>query len=168
MNNYPTEMNKYTKKSRHEALRDILAGGAVGDQAELRTALRKRGFPATQATISRDVRELGVVKTPAGPGRSVYRIPAPGAPGRPSLDAARKRLALLFRDFVVGVEGPSHLIVVTTPPGNASGVASLIDGFQHPGVLGTVAGDDTILIVADGEARRAEFQRELRALLQGA
>jgi len=161
-------MKKYTKKRRHQALRDILASGRIGDQAELRAALRKRGFPATQATISRDIRELGVIKAPAGPGRSVYRAPAAGPAAPPSLEAARKRLALLFRDFVTGVDGASHLIVVKTTPGNASGVASLIDGFQRPGILGTVAGDDTILIVADGEARRAEFQRELRALLQGA
>lgn len=168
MYKYAIEMNKYTKKARHQAVRDILDGGRIGDQAQLRAALRKRGFPATQATISRDIRELGVVKAPAGPGRSVYQSPAAAPAAPPSLAAARKRLALLFRDFVLSVDGASHLIVVKTTPGNASGVASLIDGFRQPGVLGTVAGDDTILIVADTEARRADFQRELRALLQGA
>jgi transcriptional regulator of arginine metabolism len=167
MNKYAIEMHKYTKKSRQLALRDVLSSRRIGDQAELRTALRKRGFPATQATISRDIRELGVVKAQVGPGRFSYQPPAPGAAAPPSLEAARKRLALLFRDFVTGVDGASHLIVVKTTPGNASGVASLIDGFRRPGILGTVAGDDTILIVADTELRRTEFERELRALLQG-
>ncbi len=168
MYKYTTEMNKNTKKNRHAAIRDLLATRRLGDQAELQKALRKRGFPATQATVSRDIREMGVVKVQVGPGQFAYQAPAAEAGTPPSLEAARKRLALLFRDFVIGVSGTSHLVLVKTTPGNAGGVASLIDGFRRPGILGTVAGDDTILIVIDTEPRRVEVERELRALLQGA
>jgi transcriptional regulator of arginine metabolism len=161
-------MNKNTKHNRQAALRELLSSRRIGDQRELQAALRKRGFPATQATVSRDIREMGIVKIQVGPGHFAYQTPAAEAAAPPSLEAARKRLALLFRDFVVGINGTSHLVLVKTTPGNAGGVASLIDGLRRPGILGTVAGDDTILIVVDTEVRRTEVERDLRALLQGA
>ncbi|MCX6560047.1 MAG: arginine repressor, partial [Candidatus Aminicenantes bacterium] len=121
-------MHKNTKHNRQAALRELLSSRRIGDQKELQAALRKRGFPATQATVSRDIREMGIIKIQVGPGHFAYQTPAAESVAQPSLEAARKRLALLFRDFVVGINGTSHLVLVKTTPGNAGGVASLIDG----------------------------------------
>ena len=166
MHNDALEMNKYTIAERRTALREVLSGEPIGDQDRLRAALRKRGFRTTQATISRDLREMGVVKTPVGPGAFAYRLPSASLEASPA--AVANRLRSLFREFVVDVKGASNLIVIKTRPGDANAVASLIDASAKPGVLGTVAGDDTILVVVNNEKRRAEAEREFRALLQGA
>ncbi len=160
MYKYATEMNKNTKRSRQQALRAILAGARIGDQVELRAALKKRGVRTTQATISRDFREMGVVKVPVGPGTYAYR--AEVAEAAPS---GGRRLEGLFRSVVTDVKGTSHIIVVKTIPGNANGVAVQIDALKKPVILGTVAGDDTILVVIDTEAHRTVVEREFRALL---
>lgn len=165
MNNYALKMEKYTKTKRQAVLREVLAKERVGGHDNLRAALRKRGVRTTQATISRDLRELGVVKAQVAPGVFAYRIEPPAAPAP---EAARRRLQAAFRDFVVEVNAVALLVLIKTAPGNAAGVASLIDAVRRPGILGTVAGDDTILVVADSEIRRAEVEIEFRALLQGA
>jgi transcriptional regulator of arginine metabolism len=153
-------MNEYTKRSRQQALRAILDRERIADQDRLLTVLKKRGIRTTQATISRDFREMGVVKVPVAPGVYAYRAeiaePAP---------SGGRRLDGLFRTFVTDVKGASHIVVVKTTPGNANGVAVQIDALKKPAILGTVAGDDTILIVVDTEAHRAAVEREFRALL---
>jgi transcriptional regulator of arginine metabolism len=153
-------MKKYTKRSRQQALRAILSGASIGDQVELRTALKKRGIRTTQATISRDFREMGVVKVPVGSGAYAYR--AEIAEAAPS---GGRRLEVLFRSAVTDVKGTAHIVVVKTNPGYANGVAVQIDALKKTAILGTVAGDDTIIIVVDTEAHRIAVEREFRALL---
>ena len=157
-------MNNNTKKIRHAAIRGILAVRPAADQASLRLALRKRGIRATQATISRDLRDLGLAKARIEGGGYAY---TPVASGSPSAETINKRLKVMFANFVMGVKDASHLVLIKTSPGNANGVASLLDSLERPEILGTIAGDDTILVVVDTAARGAALAREFRALLQG-
>jgi transcriptional regulator of arginine metabolism len=153
-------MNENTKRSRQRALHAILERERIADQDKLLAVLKKRGIRTTQATISRDFREMGVVKVPVAPGGYAYKaeIAEPAPSGARGLDG-------LFRTFVTDVKGASHLVVIKTTPGNANGVAVQIDALKKPVILGTVAGDDTILVVVDTEAHRAAVEREFRALL---
>jgi transcriptional regulator of arginine metabolism len=160
MNNYAVIMNNFAKAKRREALRTILQEQPAGSQADLLRALRKRGVPATQATISRDLQELRAIRVRTGPGAFHYQILEGLTPG-----PARNRLRAIFRDFVTGIKGTGALVLVKTTPGNAQGVASLIDHLNKPEILGTVAGDDTILVVVDGEERRPDVEREFQNLL---
>jgi len=157
-------MNKYTKPGRQAAIREILAERPAADQAAIVLSLRKRGIRAAQASISRDLREMGLGKARVEGGGYAYR---PGTSGTPSPAAVEKRLRSVFRDVVVDVKDTSHLVLVKTFPGNANGVASLIDSLEWPEILGTVAGDDTLLVVVDSPSRRAALARRFRALLQG-
>jgi transcriptional regulator of arginine metabolism len=160
MYKYATEMNINTKRHRHDTLRDVLTHERIADQDKLLAVLKKRGIRTTQATISRDFREMGVVKVPVAPGVYAYRAEVAGA-----APAGGPTLGSLFRAVVTGIKGTSHLVIVKTIPGNANGVAVQIDALKKPAILGTVAGDDTILVVVDTETHRASVEREFRALL---
>jgi transcriptional regulator of arginine metabolism len=154
-------MNKHPIKERRRALRDILREQPAGGQTALLQALRKRGVRTAQATLSRDLREIGAVRVRAASGAFRYEIPSAGAPPA----APREKLRAMFRSLVTGVKGTGALVLVKTSPGNAAGIAALIDALDHPHILGTVAGDDTILVVADGEDKRRAVERELYDLL---
>lgn len=154
-------MNIYSAKERRRALREILRDEAAGSQEALLRALRRRGLRAAQATLSRDLREIGAVRVRTSSGAFRYEVPA--ADGPPA--APREKLKALFRSLVTGVRGTGALVLVKTTPGNAAGIASLIDALGHPQILGTVAGDDTILVVADGEAHRRGVEKEFHDLL---
>jgi transcriptional regulator of arginine metabolism len=114
-----------TKGERHRAILALVNRGAVHTQQEIAEGLARRGLRATQATISRDIQELGLVRSGAG-----YRI-----------------AAALVRELVLSVELISPVAVIKTPPGTANLVARRIDEAGLPGVAGTVAGDDTIIAV---------------------
>jgi transcriptional regulator of arginine metabolism len=114
-----------TKEQRHRAILALVNRGAVHTQQEIAEGLARRGLRATQATISRDIQELGLVRSGAG-----YRI-----------------AAALVRELVLSVELVSPVAVIKTPPGTANLVARRIDEAGLPGIAGTVAGDDTIIAV---------------------
>ncbi len=114
-----------TKEQRHRAILALVNRGAVHTQQEIAEGLARRGLRATQATISRDIQELGLVRSGAG-----YRI-----------------AAALVRELVLSVELVSPVVVIKTPPGTANLVARRIDEAGLPGIAGTVAGDDTIIAV---------------------
>jgi len=154
-------MNKYPVTERRRVLREILRNEPAGSQTALLRALRRRGLRAAQATLSRDLREMGAVRVPTASGAFRYEVPAAGTPAAPP----REKLRTLFRSLVTGVRGTGALVLVKTTPGNAAGIASLIDALGHPHILGTVAGDDTILVVADGEGRRRAVEKEFHDLL---
>jgi transcriptional regulator of arginine metabolism len=157
-------MYKYSKRIRQAAIRDVLEEHPAADQGSVDLALRKRGIRVTQATISRDLRELGLAKARIEGGGYAYTA---GTSGTPSTEAVERSLTVMFRNFVVAVNDTSHMVLIKTHPGNANGVASLLDSLNRPGILGTVAGDDTVLIVVDSDSRRTALAREFRALLQG-
>jgi len=128
-----------TKEERHRAILALVNRGAVHTQQEIAEGLARRGLRATQATISRDIQELGLVRSGAG-----YRI-----------------AAALVRELVLSVELISPVAVIKTPPGTANLVARRIDEAGLPGIAGTVAGDDTIIAVL----RQRGAARALKELL---
>jgi transcriptional regulator of arginine metabolism len=114
----------------------------VGSQAELQAALQQRNIHVSQATLSRDMKELGMVKTPLADQQYRYVVPEEAAQQR-----RYDRLQLAFRHFVHSYDHAGNLVVVKTSPGTAHAVAVDLDAMQWDDMLGTIAGDDTILIV---------------------
>jgi transcriptional regulator of arginine metabolism len=149
-----------TKAARHRRIVELLDHVEVGSQAALAQLLAADGFTVTQATLSRDLDELGAVKVTAASGELVYAVPAEGGDSRPQApDAdAAARLARVAQDVLVGVDSSANIVVLRTPPGGAQYLASAIDRSAWPEVIGTVAGDDTVLLVTrspDGGAQIA-------------
>ena len=148
-----------SKAARHARIVDILAERAVRSQAELAARLHEGGVHVTQATLSRDLDELGAVKlrTPDG-GLPVYVIPEDGSPltARGVDDAPPHRLARLVGELLTSAEASGNLVVLRTPPGAAQYLASAFDRAGLPEIIGTIAGDDTILVVTrDPQGGRA-------------
>lgn len=139
-----------TRAARHHRVADLLDRHAVASQGELLTLLAQDGISVTQATLSRDLVELGAVKVRQG--RSlVYAVPAQGgdATPRPAQEAheVAGRLARLCEELLVSARHTGNQVVLRTPPGAAQYLASAIDRSDSPDVLGTIAGDDTILVI---------------------
>ena len=139
------------KAARHSRIVDILSSRPVRSQAELAAALHAAGVTVTQATLSRDLDELGAVKlrTPDG-GLPTYVVPEDGSPlmARSIDDAPPQRLARLVGELLISAEASGNLVVLRTPPGAAHFLASAIDRAGLPLLIGTIAGDDTILVIA--------------------
>ena len=151
------------RQLRQEAILTLVRERELSTQAELADALHAQGFDAVQTTVSRDVSELGLVKVRAPSGKLVYAPPGSG-------DADRlARLWPVLRRFAIRVESSANVVLVTTPSGCANALAQAIDDSLHPDVLGTVAGDNTILVVAREGVPGATLRDELRGqLLEGA
>jgi len=150
------------RTARQARIVSLLAEHTVSSQGELLALLSAAGIRVTQATLSRDLDELGAVKlrTPDG-GQPVYVVPEDGAPlaARRVDDAPPPRLARLLAELLVSAEANQNLVVLRTPPGASNFLASALDRAGLPDVLGTIAGDDTILVVArtaDGGPALAE------------
>ncbi len=128
-------------------------------QEELAAALGRSGVDVTQATLSRDLRSLGVVKRAGGDGETFYELPSPATE---ALDRGRQLLDL--KVFVNETRLAQNLALVRTPPGHASAVARAIDMLQFDGLVGTVAGDDTVLCVLTNTPTARRFQKHLDTL----
>lgn len=136
-----------TKAARHGRITELIRVGAIRSQAELATLLRAEGVHITQATLSRDLEELGALKLRGVDGGApVYAIPEDGAAGRVS--GGTGRLSRLFGELLLSHQASGNLVVLRTPPGAAQFLASAIDRAALADVIGTIAGDDTILVVA--------------------
>ncbi len=147
-------MNKH---ARHAAIRELVREGRYTSQEELREALAEHDFDVTQATLSRDLRELRLIKVPDAEGGSAYTLPPEAWDQTPKLE---RLLANLF----VGAEGTGNLLVVKTLAGGAQPVAVAIDWEEWPEVLGTIAGDDTILLILRDPKHLLTVQRRLEEL----
>jgi transcriptional regulator of arginine metabolism len=151
------------RRERHGAILRLIAEQPISTQTELAQALHDAGYDVVQTTVSRDVHELGLVKVRDASGRLVYA--QPGAADHSRLAG----LASAFDRWALTCESSGNLVLVTTPPGYASPLAQAIDESQHPHVLGTVAGENTVLIVAREPVTGAQLADELRThLLKGA
>lgn len=138
-------------KSRRQAtILQLIREREVRTQDELAELLRQAGIDVTQATVSRDIKELGLVKEPV-PGGGYRYVPARQEPAGDRLERARRA----FRDFVVSMDVSGNLVLIKTTTGAAHGVAATVDALAWPEVLGTIAGDDTILLVATEHPRGA-------------
>jgi len=138
-----------TKTARHARIVALIRDRAVRSQTELADLLSTAGIQVTQATLSRDLEELGAVKvrgTDGGP--AAYLIPEEGKPPLRPAEQAPARLVRLLRELLTGADASGNLVVLRTPPGAAQFLASALDRSGLPEVVGTIAGDDTILVVA--------------------
>lgn len=148
------------KARRHLAIRDIVTNQRVSTQEELCDALSDQGYLVTQATVSRDIKELKLVKVSSPDG---YRYALPDTPTpRSSLESMRR----LFLDTVVEVTDSENLVVFKTIPGSAHLVASNIDASDMPQIVGTVAGDDTIIVVIKPKDAVPQILERFRSLIQ--
>jgi len=130
------------KVARQSLIIDIIRNNSVETQEELAEMLKQRGVAVTQATVSRDIKELSLIKIPTEDGRYRYSLPPEDAWVN-SMERARR----LFRDSLISMDYSENIIVVKTLTGNANAVADIIDNMPWPEVVGTVAGDDTIFVV---------------------
>ncbi|MDH2416340.1 arginine repressor [Nocardioides sp. CER19] len=140
-----------TKNARHRLIVELVAGHEIRSQGELADLLADRGVQVTQATLSRDLVELDAIKVRAAGGALVYAVPAEGGDRRPQAPgesaAASHRLARLCAELLVTAEASANLVVLRTPPGAAQFLASAFDKADFPEILGTIAGDDTVLVI---------------------
>ena len=150
------------KVERHSAIRELLQSAAVTNQDELRRKLVRRGYRVTQATLSRDIRELQLMKGPDG-----YTLPALGSSngdgdtGEDELPA----LGELLASFGLRIRQAKNLLVLITVMGSAQPVAAALDYAEIPEIVGTVAGDNTVLLVCPDDRRAAMLCERLRALI---
>jgi transcriptional regulator of arginine metabolism len=137
------------KPRRLAAIRDLVDHEAIRSQEQLRRRLAGRGFLVTQATLSRDIKEIGLVKRASD---GAYQ---PASPDAPSTSTATAALARALAEYLAGAEPVQQLVVLRTGPGQAQLLGLALDRARLPGVVGTIAGDDTILVVARN-ARNAQ------------
>ena len=146
------------KTQRHAALLKIVRRATVGSQEQLRELLRREGFDVTQATLSRDIRELGLAKVAARDGGSHYAPPPEaGAAIRPTLDQ-------LLPAMLISLDGVGPLLVLKTPAGAAQALGLALDGAGWAELIGTIAGDDTVLVITRSERARRTTQTRLKEL----
>jgi transcriptional regulator of arginine metabolism len=147
-----TVMNKH---SRHFAIKQIITQRTIASQDELCDALREGGFDITQATLSRDLKELGIA-----------RINAPDGPRyKLHMESEENRLRSFISYEILTIESNEAMIVIKTLPGRAQGVAEILDNIPDSGILGTIAGDNTIFIAPDSVKRIPEIIAKLRTIV---
>ena len=147
------------RRLRHQRIKALISDQAIRNQQELQELLAVGGISVTQATLSRDLRELEVSKSPDG-----YRLP--GDVGRlPSNGEAREsRLGSLLRREALGLDAGGGLVVLRTAPGHADALAIEIDRLRAPDVAGTIAGDDTVFVATHSQRQARSLLERLRAL----
>jgi transcriptional regulator of arginine metabolism len=126
-------------------IRELITTRDIETQEELVESLRELGYQVTQATVSRDIKELQLVKTPTPDGRYKYALPS-----EPSFNPEAK-LRRFLADSFVSIDRAVNQIVIKTLPGNANAIAALIDALNWESIIGTISGDDTILIICRKE-----------------
>jgi transcriptional regulator of arginine metabolism len=154
----------HTKAARLDRIVGLIRARPVRSQTELADLLAADGIQVTQATLSRDLEELGAVKV-RGTDGAAYLIPEDGNPVLRQAEQAPARLVRLLRELLTGADASGNLVVLRTPPGAAQFLASAFDRSGLPDVVGTIAGDDTILVVAREPAAASDSGRALAAKL---
>jgi transcriptional regulator of arginine metabolism len=153
-----TSANRLTKNQRQHRISKLLESQPVTNQAQLVTLLAEQGIEATQTTVSRDLDDLGAVKVRLPGGESAYALPELPTQQIAPDDHLRRVLG----EWVVEVAHSGPLVVLRTPPGSAHVVGSALDRSGLEGIVGTVAGDDTVLVVASEEVGGAQMATRLR------
>jgi len=151
----------YDKNSRQATIKELVKAGMVHSQEELQELLNERGFAATQATLSRDMKALGIVKMHDSDFGYSYRLPYVSESGK---DSATKSLS---SEGIVSIEFSSLFAVVKTRPGYASVIGAIIDAAHIDSLMGTIAGDDTVLLILRESFQRAEVLDSLSYALPG-
>jgi transcriptional regulator of arginine metabolism len=149
------------KRLRQQQIRDLIGSRPIRTQQELAAALRDRGFRATQATVSRDVAEMGLVKISRDDGERAYAIPA--RPGQPET-SADERLAMILRDLPIKIRPAGLMLVLRATPGSAHAIAAALDRTGWPEVSGSIAGDDTVFVACADRQSLDRLQKRLLRL----
>ncbi len=150
------------KSVRQKKIIEIISSQSIETQEQLASALGQLGFAVTQATVSRDIKYLGLIKIPDEKNISIYALPADrSAPG------GEERLKRLILESVQKIDFSENIVVVKTAPGYAQGVAGALDQAQWPGIIGTVAGDDTILMVLKTKDAVKDVMKRFREISGG-
>lgn len=148
------------KESRHSMIIDIIKNCDVETQEELAEKLKERGINVTQATVSRDIKELNLIKTLGLSGKYRYTLVTE------SKNSSLNSLSYIFSNTAISVERVDKFLVVRTISASASVAAEAIDSFKLEGVAGTIAGDNTIFILARTDERAEELRREIQKLIK--
>jgi len=151
----------FLKALRQRKIKEIIKNSSISTQEELAEALKKTGFEVTQATVSRDIKELRLIKIAGQDFVSVYSLPK-----EQEMVQNEERLRLMMQEFVIEIDFSENIVVLKTYPGNAHGVASLLDGSKWPGIIGTLAGDDTILLVIKPKEKVEVILGKLKSLMK--
>jgi len=151
-------MKYRTKKIRQQRIRELIESKEISTQEQLVAELLKYNIPVTQATLSRDLREIGVVKMLKGLGDYIYKI-------ADQTSGSERELRNKFINFVWDIKETGNLILIKTPPGEAQGVARVIDLADMEHILGTIAGDDTLLIIIDNLQNTKIIKKQFQELL---
>jgi transcriptional regulator of arginine metabolism len=151
------------KTDRHNAIRELVGSSLINSQDELRRKLRRRGFAVTQATLSRDLHELHLFKGPAG-----YGLPSGNGNGHTEeRDDSPPGVSEVMESFGMRSQQAMNQVIIGTVMGGAQPVAAALDYEEWPEVLGTIAGDDTVLVICPDPRRAAEVQEKLQKMLEG-
>ncbi|MDD6213509.1 MAG: arginine repressor [Clostridiales bacterium] len=151
--------NNKSKNTRREVIRRLIANEHISTQVELSRRLEEEGFQVTQATVSRDIRELRLVKISDGNGSYHYEL------GKPvEKYHASSKFYSMFQSSVTGVDFAQNLVVIHTYTGMAQAVCATMDRVEWPGVLGTIAGDDTVLVITKTEETAKELVQTLQEI----
>ncbi len=160
-----------TKRARQQRIVELLTTEQVRSQTELAELLLADGVAVTQATLSRDLVELDAVKVRSTAGALVYAVPSEGGDRTPVVAretaASEARLGRLCAELLVSAEASANLVVLRTPPGAANFLASAMDKAELGDVLGTIAGDDTVLVISREPAGGGALARRFLALANG-
>ncbi len=148
------------KGLRHGKVKEIVENMVIETQEELAEALRRQGIDVTQATVSRDIKELMLIKVPIGDGRYRYAFPQ-----EQTVVITPARMERTFQDSVIGINFSQNIIVLKTMPGTAQAVAFTIDYVKWSEVIGTVAGDDTIMVIVKPMEAVPDVIAKFQALL---
>ncbi|HZE28492.1 MAG TPA: hypothetical protein VE055_00230 [Gaiellaceae bacterium] len=154
------ETRPLAKSERQRLIVSVVTRRRIGSQLELAEALAKAGCPVTQATVSRDIRELRLEKTSDALGRPRYVVP-----GRGSRRDQRESLHAVLEQFGIRASAAQNIVVVQSELGSAPAIARALDRLEHPKIVGTLAGDDTCLVITAGPADAKQVARELGAAM---
>ena len=148
------------KSKRQAKIMEIISTTNVETQEQLLDALREAGFNSTQATISRDIKQLHLIKAPAGQGKYRYAVSDHGA----KINIANKQQTI-FRESILRVDYAQNLVVLHTMVGLANGAAAALDGMDIDFLIGTLAGDDTVLLIMRDNESAAELATSIKMML---
>ncbi len=149
------------KTMRHNAIRELVGQGLVANQDELRRKLRRRGFAVTQATLSRDIHELKLSKGPSG-----YTLSGGNGASAATEDNSPPSVAEMIESFGLRVQQAMNQVVIGTVMGGAQPLAASLDYEGWPEVVGTLGGDDTVLVICSDSRRAGEVESRIRMMLE--
>lgn len=149
------------KPDRQAVIKEIISTQAIETQNQLMEALLKRGIRSTQATVSRDIREMRLVKDMGSDGRYRYKMPSKDV--TPEFDV---KLRKIFRESITSYDVAQNIVVIKTLPGLASAACSTLDGMKIPHLVGSLAGDDTAFLAMSDANSASEFRKQIEEMLK--